>query len=165
MFDRKNIKRYYLNSVRKIRSFLLSAKSRELLVFCFFVCVEFCFWLLHTINDIYQADFKIPVRLKNVPKEIVMTSELPKEIRVHVEDRGTVLLNYMLGRTFFPVSFDSRIIRITVFTCPYPYLKLQRRFPPSLPAQPSLCLCALMHLSLLIQKEMPRKFRWLPKEG
>ncbi len=106
MFDRKNIKRYYLNSLRKIRSFLLSAKSRELLVFCFFVFVAFCFWLLQTMNDIYQADFKIPVRLKNVPKEIVMTSELPKEIRVHVEDRGTVLLNYMLGRTFFPVSFD-----------------------------------------------------------
>ena len=33
-------------------------------------------------------------------------SELPNEVRVRVEDRGTVLLNYMLGRTFFPVSFD-----------------------------------------------------------
>lgn len=106
MFGRKNIKIYYLNGLRKIRSFLLSAKSRELLVFCFFVFVAFCFWLLQTMNDVYQADFKIPVRLKNVPKEVVMTSELPKEIRVHVEDRGTVLLNYMLGRTFFPVSFD-----------------------------------------------------------
>lgn len=106
MFGRKNIKIYYLNGLRKIRSFLLSTKSRELLVFCFFVFVAFCFWLLQTMNDVYQADFKIPVRLKNVPKEVVMTSELPKEIRVHVEDRGTVLLNYMLGRTFFPVSFD-----------------------------------------------------------
>jgi len=58
------------------------------------------------MNDIYQTEFKIPVRLKNVPKEVVMTSELPNEIRVKVEDRGTVLLNYMLGRTFFPLTFN-----------------------------------------------------------
>ena len=58
------------------------------------------------MNDTYQTEFKIPVRLKNVPKEVVMTSELPDEIRVKVEDRGTVLLNYMLGRTFFPLTFN-----------------------------------------------------------
>lgn len=28
------------------------------------------------MNDTYQTEFKIPVRLKNVPKEVVMTSEL-----------------------------------------------------------------------------------------
>ena len=61
---------------------------------------------MQTMNDLYQAEFKMPVRLRNVPKEVVLTSELPDEIRVRVEDRGTVLLNYMLGRTFFPVSFD-----------------------------------------------------------
>ena len=36
----------------------------------------------------------------------MITSDLPEEVRVQVEDRGTVLLNYMLGRTFFPVTFD-----------------------------------------------------------
>lgn len=106
MFDRKNIKRYYLIFVRQIRNFLLSTKSREFLIFLFFVFVSLCFWFLQTMNDTYQTEFKIPVRLKNVPKEVVMTSELPKEIRVKVEDRGTVLLNYMLGRTFFPLTFD-----------------------------------------------------------
>ena len=35
-----------------------------------------------------------------------MISEIPSEIKVKVEDRGTILLNYMLGRTFFPVTFD-----------------------------------------------------------
>ncbi len=106
MFDRKNIKRYYLIFVRQIRNFLLSTKSREFLIFLFFVFVSLCFWFLQTMNDTYQTEFKIPVRLKNVPKEVVMTSELPKEIRVKVEDRGTVLLNYMLGRAFFPLTFD-----------------------------------------------------------
>lgn len=106
MFDRKNIKRSYLIGIRKIRNFLLSDKSREFLVFLFFVFVSFCFWLLQTLNDTYQTEFKMPVRLRNIPKEVVVTSELPDDIRVSVEDRGTVLLNYMLGKTFFPVSFD-----------------------------------------------------------
>lgn len=106
MFDVKNIKRYYRFGLRKIRNFLLSNKSREFLIFLFFVLVSSAFWLLQTLDDVYQTEFKVPVRLKNVPKEVVMTAELPQEVRVQVEDRGTVLLNYMLGRTFLPVTFD-----------------------------------------------------------
>lgn len=108
MFDIKNIKGYYRLGLRKIRTFLLSDKCRECLVFLFFVLMSFCFWMLQTLDDAYQTEFKVPVRLRNVPKEIVLTSEFPKDVRVQVEDRGTVLLNYMLGRTFFPISFDFR---------------------------------------------------------
>ena len=46
MFDKKNIRTYYLMISRKIRNFLLSQKSREFLVFLFFVFVSFCFWLI-----------------------------------------------------------------------------------------------------------------------
>lgn len=106
MFDWKNIKRYYFIVCKHIRDFLLSEKSREFLIFLFFVFVSFCFWLLQTLNDKYQATFRIPLRLKDVPKEVVVTSEMPGEISVKVEDRGTVLLNYMLGRTFFPITFS-----------------------------------------------------------
>lgn len=106
MFDRKNIKTYYRLGLRKVRNFFLSPKSKEFLTFLFFVFVAFCFWLLQTMNDVYQMEFKIPVRLKNVPKEAVLTSPMPEELKVKVEDRGTVLLNYMLGRTFLPLSFD-----------------------------------------------------------
>lgn len=106
MFDAKNINKYYRLGIRKARNFLLSKKSKECLVFLFFVFVSLGFWLLQTLDDSYQTEFKIPVRLKNVPREVVLTSDFPPEVRVRVEDRGTVLLNYMLGRTFYPVSFD-----------------------------------------------------------
>lgn len=106
MFDVKNIKRYYRLGLRKIRTFLLSDKCRECLVFLFFVLISFCFWMLQTLDESYQTEFKVPVRLKNVPKEVVLTSDFPDNVRIRVEDRGTVLLNYMLGRTFFPISFD-----------------------------------------------------------
>ena len=106
MFAKKNIRRYIPIVYRRIRNFLLSDKSREFLIFLFFVFVSFCFWLLQTMNDEYRAEFKIPLRLKGIPEDVVMTSEIPGQLRVKVEDRGTVLLNYMLGRTFFPVVFN-----------------------------------------------------------
>lgn len=105
MFDVKNIKRYYRLGLRKIRTFLLSDKFKECLIFLFFVLISFCFWMLQTLDESYQTEFKVPVRLKNVPKEVVLTSDFPDDVRIRVEDRGTVLLNYMLGRTFFSYLF------------------------------------------------------------
>ena len=106
LFDKKNIKRYQVLVSIKIRNFLLSKNTREFLIFLFFVLVSFSFWLLQMLDNVYQADFKMQVRLRDVPKEVVMTSELPSEVSVQVEDRGTVLLNYLLGRSFYPLVFD-----------------------------------------------------------
>ena len=97
MFDKRNIRIYYLKTLERIRSFLLSRNSREFLIFLFFVFVSFCFWLLQVLNDDYETEFSIPLRLKNVPSDVVLTSELPDELRIGVKDRGTVLANYMLG--------------------------------------------------------------------
>lgn len=61
---------------------------------------------MQTLNSDYEAEFSIPVRLKGVPNNVVITSEPFSELRVKVKDRGTVLLNYMLGKSFFPVNLD-----------------------------------------------------------
>ena len=106
LFEKKNMKGLRVLISRKIRNFLLSKNSREFLIFLFFVLVSFSFWVLQMLDDVYQADITMQVRLKNQPKEVVMTSELPSEINVQVEDRGTVLLNYLLGRSFYPIVFD-----------------------------------------------------------
>lgn len=106
MFDFKNIKSYTRLVLLKIRYFMLSQRCREYLIFLFFTLVSFGFWALQTLDEVFQTEFRIPIRLKNVPKDIVLTAELPEDMQVQVEDRGTVLLNYMLGRTFFPVVLD-----------------------------------------------------------
>ena len=106
MFDVKNIKRIYFVVLRKIRNFFLGESGKEFLIFLFFLFVSFGFWLLQTMNEVYQTELKIKVRLKDIPKEVVLTSEFPSELSVEVEDRGTVLMNYMIGRTFYPLTFD-----------------------------------------------------------
>ena len=106
LFDKKSMRGYQVLLSRKIRNFLLSKKTREFLIFLFFVLVSFSFWVLQMLDEVYQSDISMQVRLKNQPKEVVMISDLPSEIQVQVEDRGTVLLNYLLGRSFYPLVFD-----------------------------------------------------------
>ncbi|WP_294629257.1 YbbR-like domain-containing protein [uncultured Bacteroides sp.] len=106
MLARRKIRYTYLKLSKRIKDFLLSDKSREFLIFLFFFLVAGGFWLLQTLNNDYEAEFSIPVRVKDVPNNVVLTSEPPSELRVRVKDKGTVLLNYMLGKSFFPVNLN-----------------------------------------------------------
>lgn len=106
MSERRKIKYLYLTFIRKINNFLLSDKSRELLIFLFFFFMAAAFWLLQTLNRDYEAEFAIPLRLKGVPDRVMITSELPSELRIKVKDKGTVLINYLLVKSFLPVTID-----------------------------------------------------------
>ena len=81
-----------LGSALKI--FLLSRKSRELLVFAFFVCVSAGFWLIQTLNDTYNMEVQIPIALSNVPSDVIVTDELPSPVRVTLRDKGMSLFRY-----------------------------------------------------------------------
>lgn len=106
MFERRNIKRIYFDITRKVKNFLLSDKSREFFVFLFFFVIAGGFWLLQTLNNDYETEFSVPVRLRGVPNNTVITSEPASELHIKVKDKGTVLLNYMLGKSFYPVTLD-----------------------------------------------------------
>lgn len=106
MFERRNIKHIYLKTIKQVKDFLFSDKSREFFIFLFFFLVAGGFWLLQTLNNDYEAEFSIPVRLRGVPNNVMITSEPPTELRVKVKDKGTVLLNYILGKSFYPVVLD-----------------------------------------------------------
>lgn len=92
--------------IRKIRNFLLSTQSREFLIFLFFFLVATGFWLLQTLKNDYETELSIPLKLRNTPNDVVMTSEPVDELRITIKDKGTVLLNYMLGQSFYPISID-----------------------------------------------------------
>lgn len=105
-FNKKHIRVDYLRILKKIRNFMLSKQSREFLIFLFFVCLSTLFWLLQVLNNDYETDIQIPLRLKNVPNQVVLTEELPAQLTLRVKDRGTVLANYIWGKTFIPVTLD-----------------------------------------------------------
>ncbi len=106
MFNRRNIKSIYLRILRKIKSFFTSERSKQLFIFLFFFFIASGFWLLRTLNESYETTLTIPVRLKNIPTDVVLTENPPSKFKVRVRDKGTVLLNYKIGKSFYPVSVD-----------------------------------------------------------
>ena len=86
-----------------------------LLVFwCWF---RFAFGCCKSLDESYQTEFKVPLRLKNVPKEVVLTSDFPSEVRIRVEDRGTVLLNICWVELFSLSLSTLMITRMKVRMC------------------------------------------------
>lgn len=106
MFDKLNIRRRYSKIIQKIRDFLLSKKSREFLIFLFFVAISTFFWLLQVLDEEYETELKVRLRMKNVPENVVMTSELPSELQVMVKDRGTALANFIFKKNLYPITLD-----------------------------------------------------------
>ena len=82
------------NILKTVRNFLFSGLNKEFLIFLFFLALSGAFWLMMTLNETMEREFKIPVRLSGVPRNAVITGELPDTVRVTVRDKGFTLVTY-----------------------------------------------------------------------
>lgn len=95
--------RYKLPPSKNVRTYLSPLWSRQFLTFLFFLLLSASFWLFQTINETYDREFAIPVRLTGVPDNVVITTEPPTHIRFTLRDRGFVLMRYLYTRRFSPI--------------------------------------------------------------
>ena len=91
-----------------LKNFLLSNINKQLFTFLFFLILSAIFWLILTLNEGYEKELKIPVRIANVPKNVMLTSPNVDTVRATVRDQGWVLLNYMFGEYNNNVKVDFR---------------------------------------------------------
>lgn len=89
-----------------MRDFLLSKNSREFFTFLFFLIIAALFWLEQTLDREYEIEVKVPLKLKNIPENIVITSDFPSDLVVTLRDKGNTLLNYQLTKRFYPINID-----------------------------------------------------------
>ena len=94
------------NFLEAAKAFLISRRSREALVFAFFVLISAGFWLIQTLNETYDMDLTVPLTLENVPQGTVLTTELPDHILVTVRDKGSSLLKYYARRAPIAMTVD-----------------------------------------------------------
>ena len=106
MFSDRSIKFICLKTYRKIRDFLLSENSRKVLIFLFFFLISSGFWLLQTLKNNFEVELVIPVKLRNIPNDVILTAEPASELHIVVKDKGTTLLNYFWGQSFHPISLN-----------------------------------------------------------
>ena len=93
---------------RFIRNFLRINDAGEFLVFLFFLLAAFIFWYLTTMNHEYEMTYNVKTELKNVPKEVLLTEPLPKEIEVVLRDKGDKLVEYKARGKMKILALDYR---------------------------------------------------------
>lgn len=99
--------------INMVRNFLFSSANREFLTFFFFLVLSTIFWLMTALNETYEREIGIPAYLVNIPKNVVVTSDMEDTVRVTVRDKGFALLAYTYGEGIRPinVNFQSAITR------------------------------------------------------
>lgn len=89
-----------------VRNFLFSSVNKEFLTFLFFLVLSSIFWLMMALNETYEQEVCVPVKLVGVPKNAVITSEMDDTVRVTVRDKGYALAAYIYGDKVQPISVN-----------------------------------------------------------
>ena len=92
-----------------IRNFFLSSVNKEFLIFLFFLVLSSAFWLSMTLNETYEREYDVPVMLVNVPKNVVITTNMTDTVQVTIRDKGflQVAYRYINSINLIKVNFQS----------------------------------------------------------
>lgn len=80
-----------------VRNSFFKLVNKEFLIFLFFLALSGAFWLMLALNDTYEKELRIPIRIVNVPKNIVPISNVDDTLKVTVRDKGYTLCAYLYG--------------------------------------------------------------------
>lgn len=92
--------------IGKIRTFIKSSLSREVLVFLIFLLISCAFWVLQNLQEIREFDLDVPIIYAEVPSNITITNKLPKTLKITLRDRGTNLYSYYRHRRNLAIHVD-----------------------------------------------------------
>lgn len=94
--------------IRIIRDFLFSSVNKQFLIFLFFLATSGVFWLVLALNETYEKEFDMLVRITNVPQNAVLTSDEVDTIRVTIRDKGWTLFSYTYSNRLQPISVNFK---------------------------------------------------------
>lgn len=72
----------------------LRHKGKEFLIFCIFLLLAGVFWCMTVLNNPYEITVSVPVRLTNIPANVVITTDVEDSVRVTLKDKGFNLMAY-----------------------------------------------------------------------
>ena len=97
-------------SVAYIRSlfqrFRFVTVNREIMVFLLFLIVAVAFWLSQTFKDHTTVNLEYELKIVNVPKNLIFTSDVPSTIAVAVSGRGFTILQYVMNHQHKVLNVD-----------------------------------------------------------
>ncbi len=88
----------------RVKDFLFGFLNKELFIFLFFLALSFVFWFILTLNQTYEKELPVEVRLTGVPENVVITTNISDTIYVTVRDKGFMLLPYYTSNKLRPLA-------------------------------------------------------------
>ena len=84
--------------IQKIKVNPGASNGRKTLIFLFYILLATGFWFLQSLQDEYETTISFPIRYKDLPNNLIVVKPLPSQVDVKIKDKGTLLLNYTLGK-------------------------------------------------------------------
>ena len=91
-----NVFIYIINKVRNVLAFL---RGKTFLTFLFFLGVSTAFWFFEVSKEVQTVEMTYPLKLTNVPENVVVTTELPPHVRVRMKAENSLLFYYRYLRS------------------------------------------------------------------
>jgi hypothetical protein len=79
-------------------------KWKEIVIFLVFLLLSFGFWFLQTLQQDYEKKIELPLKMRNVPKNWIISDESAQEVRFVLKDKGTTLMYYVWKSSFSPID-------------------------------------------------------------
>ena len=91
-----------------IRNFLFTFLNKEFLIFLFFLALSSGFWLLMALNETIEREVCVPVKMTGIPRNVILTTDLPDSVRITVRDKGYTVMAYFYTNRIRPVTFQFK---------------------------------------------------------
>ncbi|MCT4599650.1 MAG: hypothetical protein N4A32_01965 [Marinifilaceae bacterium] len=98
----KRIKDYIHNFSIKEKS----SRNKKVIRFTIFVGIATIFWFLNALSKDYVTTVSYPVNYENIPKDKVVTNELPNKLSLEVKGYGFALMRYKITTAFLPITIN-----------------------------------------------------------
>lgn len=89
----------FKNLILQLKELSHTTKGKNIVTFCIFLLISTIFWLMMTLNEPIQRDYKLNVEISGMPTDVTLLTLPPKTIDVSVSDKGRALLKFDLGET------------------------------------------------------------------
>ncbi|WP_311355560.1 YbbR-like domain-containing protein [Alloprevotella tannerae] len=80
--------------------------NKQFFTFLVFLFISFAFWVFTNLNETYKQEFEFPIKLVNVPENVVITTNIPKSLHVSLRDKGFNLLNVARSKGDNPIQIN-----------------------------------------------------------
>jgi len=93
----------FTETVKKIKRFL---STKDFLVFLLFLGISTALWALQALRKNYETTVEMPITYVNLPKDYIITNDLPDHLKLTIEGKGSNLVRYRYGRVLSPLQVD-----------------------------------------------------------